>query len=61
VATLGASPFNLSKEASTTRSCRYHRGVDMTPLNINNKKIRHMEQGDNARGIGLDPVLTRGR
>jgi hypothetical protein len=33
----------------------------MTPLNTNNKKIRHMEQGDNARGIGLDPVLTRGR
>jgi len=33
----------------------------MTSLNINDKKIRHMEQGDNVRGIRLDPVLTRGR
>ena len=33
----------------------------MTSLNINDKKIRHMEQGANARGVGLDPVLTRGR
>jgi len=46
---LGGSPFQLVQEASTARSCRYDRGVDMTPLNTNDKKVRHMEQGDNAR------------
>src|SRR5689334_1725228 len=58
----GGSPFQLVQEASTARSCRYHRGVGLTPLNTNDKKVRHMEQGDNAQRYrarcGADP---RGR
>ena len=57
-ATSGRRPFQIVQEASTARSCRYHRGVDMTPLNTNDKKLRQMEQGDNARWYRARSGLT---